>query len=62
MSHTAIPPQSESQREPALQEILFPDGVRDSRGSFALGKGMQAGINLQAAYVVLAAPPHAQGE
>lgn len=62
MSHTAIPPQSESQHEPALQEIFFQDGVRDRRGCFALGKGMQTGINLQAANVVLAVPPHVQGE
>ena len=40
---------------------MFRDGVRDSRGSFALGKGMQAGINLQAADV-LAVPPRVQGE
>lgn len=62
MSHTAIPPQSESRREPALQEVMFWDEVRDSRGSFALGKGMQAGIKLQAAYGVLAGLPHVLGE
>ena len=57
-----IPPQSESQHEATLQEILFRGGVRDRRGSFALGKGIQAGINLQAADVVLAVPPHVQGK